>query len=102
MIKENQILKDIPSGLRKPLLKEYNNIVKNFSEMRWSPSELSGGMQKRAALARALALDPSILFLDEPTAGLDPHSADKFDDLISHLKATLNLTIIMIFPILLN
>lgn len=60
------------------------------------PSELSGGMQKRAALARALALDPSILFLDEPTAGLDPHSADQFDDLILHLKATLNLTIIMV------
>ena len=58
--------------------------------------ELSGGMQKRAALARALALDPSILFLDEPTAGLDPHSADKFDDLILHLKATLKLTIIMV------
>jgi phospholipid/cholesterol/gamma-HCH transport system ATP-binding protein len=60
------------------------------------PSELSGGMQKRAALARAIALDPELLFLDEPTAGLDPESAGAFDDLILKLRETLGLTVVMV------
>lgn len=60
------------------------------------PSELSGGMIKRAALARALALDPEIVFLDEPTSGLDPIGAAEFDDLIMTLKKTLGLTVFMV------
>jgi phospholipid/cholesterol/gamma-HCH transport system ATP-binding protein len=60
------------------------------------PSDLSGGMRKRAGLARALALDPEVLFLDEPTAGLDPIGANQFDELIKDLCRTLGLTVIMI------
>jgi len=60
------------------------------------PSELSGGMTKRAALARALALDPEIVFLDEPTSGLDPISAGDFDELIRTLQQTLEITVFMV------
>jgi phospholipid/cholesterol/gamma-HCH transport system ATP-binding protein len=60
------------------------------------PSELSGGMVKRAALARALALDPELVFLDEPTSGLDPIGAGAFDDLIATLQQTLGLTVFMV------
>lgn len=60
------------------------------------PSELSGGMRKRAGLARALAMDPEILFLDEPTAGLDPIGANAFDELIGDLRSSLGLTVFMV------
>ena len=60
------------------------------------PSELSGGMQRRAAAARAIAMDPELLFLDEPTTGLDPHSARQFDELIVFLRDALNLTVVIV------
>jgi phospholipid/cholesterol/gamma-HCH transport system ATP-binding protein len=67
-----------------------------FDAAEKKPSELSGGMIKRAALARALALDPELVFLDEPTSGLDPIGAGAFDDLIATLQQTLGLTVFMV------
>jgi phospholipid/cholesterol/gamma-HCH transport system ATP-binding protein len=60
------------------------------------PSQLSGGMRKRAGLARAIALDPQLLFLDEPTSGLDPAGADALDELVAQLKNVLGLTVVMV------
>jgi phospholipid/cholesterol/gamma-HCH transport system ATP-binding protein len=68
--------------------------LRGFEE--FYPSEISGGMRKRAALARAIALDPDVLFFDEPSSGLDPISASRLDDLILELKASFGTTIVVV------
>lgn len=88
-------------GLKSPLIDEIADLKIALSGLPRAagaqyPSELSGGMRKRAGLARALALDPEILFLDEPTAGLDPIGAAAFDTLILELQRTLGLTVVMV------
>jgi phospholipid/cholesterol/gamma-HCH transport system ATP-binding protein len=101
------VLQNVMAPMREHLnLSE--NLMKSLGELKVSlvglpplacgklPSELSGGMRKRAALARALALDPAIVFLDEPTAGLDPIGAAAYDDLIGELKNSLDLTVFMV------
>ncbi|MCD6330064.1 MAG: ATP-binding cassette domain-containing protein [Candidatus Cloacimonetes bacterium] len=72
------------------------NLVELAHAMYLSPAELSGGMKKRAALARAIALDPLILFCDEPSAGLDPITSKAIDDLLLQLKRQLNMTIVVV------
>ncbi len=92
-----QFYPDIDPELRHEIAR-YKTILSGLPEEAVSkyPSELSGGMKKRAGLARALALDPELLFLDEPTAGLDPIGAAAFDNLTRQLKEALGLTVFLI------
>ncbi len=88
---------DLPADLRRALA----DLKIAMAGLPWSagdkyPSELSGGMRKRAGLARALALDPEIVFLDEPTAGLDPIGATAFDELIRSLSRTMGLSVFLV------
>lgn len=93
-------LRTIPD-LPAPLRRELADLKIAMAGLPWSagdkyPSELSGGMRKRAGLARALALDPEVVFLDEPTAGLDPIGASAFDELIKGLSQTMGLTVFLV------
>lgn len=93
-------LRTIP-GLPDDLRRDLADLKIALAGLPWSagdkyPSELSGGMRKRAGLARALALDPQIVFLDEPTAGLDPIGATAFDELIRGLSRSMGLTVFLV------
>jgi phospholipid/cholesterol/gamma-HCH transport system ATP-binding protein len=83
-------------AIKKAALMKLNMVGLSSESAYLFPSELSGGMKKRVGLARALALDPKILFLDEPTSGLDPKSARAFDELILALRETLGLSVVMV------
>lgn len=89
------------TGLSRPFMRQLADQKLRMAGLEASagdkfPSDLSGGMRKRAALARALALDPPVLFLDEPTAGLDPITAGAFDSLVRDLQQALSLTVFLV------
>lgn len=93
VIRENM---DFPEPLLRQLVRYKLSLVGLEDAVQKFPDELSGGMRKRAALARAIAIDPEILFCDEPSAGLDPVVASELDDLLLNLKKELGVTIVVV------